>query len=588
MMSSPPSTPTTIVSDHKELKHKHHPAKHKLRRRLLLGGLAAVPVAGRGAQALPVASGSRPAGILAYAGAAVSTGGVLTAGQQSGSAQTEAGRVNGYVLDGIHCFRGIPYAAPPVGEGRFRPPRRPTGWSGTRTCLSYAAVAMQDVRWRNDPLSFLYAWDDGFASEDCLTLNIWTPALDNAPRPVMVWIHGGRFNSGSSHELPAYDGAALSRRGDVVVVSVNHRLGVFGFLDLEPLLGAEYAGAGNAGMLDLVAALRWVRDNIGRFGGNAGNVTIFGQSGGGWKIGALMAMPAASGLFHRAIVQSGSMLHFGSRKDSIALASDVLTAMDIQRDPHKLASVPSWKVQLAATQALATTDPGPSGTLPSRAWQPVVDGVALPVEPSSHEAMDRSGWLPMMIGTTMHEWNPAVADPSLRAMTMPQAAERLKPRLGAEAWRVLAAYQAAHPESSPLELYCLIISPRTTAIQQAILRSRHARAPTFLYWFGWKTPIWDGAPLAFHCSELPFTFMNTDRCANVTGGGPRPYALAEIMCDAWIKFARTGNPNHSKLSYWPAFATGPGQTMVFNDESRAYDDPDKVERKLIEQARRQM
>jgi para-nitrobenzyl esterase len=215
--------------------------------------------------------------------------------------ETAAGKVRGYVRNGIVTFKGIPYAASTAGEARFLPPAPITPWTHVRASMSYGPVCPQPVRggWASDRLAFLYDWDDGYAGEDCLRLNVWTPAVnDRGKRPVMVWLHGGGYEAGSSQELPSYDGENLSRRGDVVVVSLNHRLNVFGFLDMAAVGGEKYARSVNVGMLDIVSALQWVRDNVGRFGGDPANVTVFGQSGGGAKVSTLMAMPAAKGLFH--------------------------------------------------------------------------------------------------------------------------------------------------------------------------------------------------------------------------------------------------------------------------------------------------
>ena len=247
--------------------------------------------------------------------------------------ETSAGKVRGFVRNGIFTFKGIPYGATTAGEARFQPPAPPAPWTQVRSSMSYGPVCPQPVRtgWASDRVAFLYDWDDGYPGEDCLRLNVWTPAAgERGKRPVMVWLHGGGYEAGSSQELPSYDGENLSRRGDVVVVSVNHRLNVFGYLNMAAVGGEKYARSVNVGMLDIVAALQWVRDNVGRFGGDPSNVTVFGQSGGGAKVSTLMAMPSAQGLFHKAIVQSGSQLRLASADASAAQAAAVLKELQTQ------------------------------------------------------------------------------------------------------------------------------------------------------------------------------------------------------------------------------------------------------------------
>lgn len=493
---------------------------------------------------------------------------------------TVAGRVRGYRQGGIHIFRGIPYAAPPVGALRFMPPQPPAPWAATRASLAYGPVCPQPARWRNDYLAFVYDWDEGYAQEDCLCLNVWSPGLgDHGRRPVMVWLHGGGFGAGSSQELPSYEGSNLSRRGDVVVVSVNHRLGPLGFLNLgEDVEGCEP----NAGLLDIVAALRWVHDNIAAFGGDPGNVTLFGQSAGGWKIGALMAMPAAHGLFHKAIIQSGSLLRLGEAADTQALGRHLLQELNLAPgDPATLRQLPVARLLEAGTAARRKLAAERGVPLARITWQPTVDGLVVPRHPFVPDAPVLSAHIPMLVGTTRNERSPSLAEPPLEAMSLEQVVERLRSEHGERAELIVGAYRAANPDAKPVEILSLISSPRTDAIRQATLQTARGEAAVFLYWFAWQTPVLERRPRAFHCADLPFSFDNIERCAQMTGGGAAAQRLAARMSAAWVAFARTGDPNHADLPFWPAFSPERGPTMILDDVCRVSDDPDRREREVL-------
>ncbi len=497
--------------------------------------------------------------------------------------ETRSGKVRGYRRNGIHVFKGIPYAAPTSGQARFGPPGRHPGWSGTRSALAYGPVCPQAPRWRNDYLAFLFDWNEGYPGEDCLFVNVWTPSVTEGRRPVMVWLHGGGFYAGSSYELPSYDGEHLSRRGDVVVVSVNHRVGLLGYLNLGALAGDAYPHAANAGMLDLVAALDWVKSNIGQFGGDPGNVTLFGQSAGGWKINALTVMPAAEGLFQKAIVQSGSRLRLGEPEQTAALARATVAELGLEgADLARLQELPASALVdagIAGRKRLADEQDVP---LSAVQWQPTVDGDVIPTHPYDPETPGWAGRLPMIIGTTKHERSPSLADPSLEAIDLAAVAERLRPELGEQTDQVLHAYRLAHPQAAPVELLALINSPRTDAITQA---GRQAQdAPVYLYWFAWETPVLDGRPRAFHGLDLPFMFDNTDRCAGMTGATEEARILAARMSAAWIAFAHRGDPNHPDLPPWPRFEPGTGSTMVLAERCAVAEDPDREERKVLEAA----
>jgi para-nitrobenzyl esterase len=517
-----------------------------------------------------------------------STGKSVIETPASAIVETSAGKVRGFVRNGIFTFKGIPYGASTAGEARFQPPAPPAPWTEVRATMSYGPVCPQPVRsgWQSDRAAFLYDWDDGFPGEDCLRLNVWTPATaERGKRPVMVWLHGGGYEAGSSQELPSYDGENLSRRGDVVVVSINHRHNVFGYLNMAAVGGEKYARSINVGMLDIVAALQWVRDNVARFGGDPANVTVFGQSGGGGKVNTLMAMPSAQGLFHKAIVQSGSLLRLASAEASTAQAAEVLKELEAQGvGKDQLTQLPAARLVEIATVAknrLISTRPR-APTHERLGWQPWVDGKVVVSHPFDPQAPALAAKVPMLIGTTMHEFSPAAMMPDPRSLGEEWLTTEVAKNYGDAAGKIVAAFKRGHPGALPFELAAVISATtifRMSAVRQAQLQS--ANAPAYLYWFAWKTPVLDGIPLAYHCVDLAFAFDNIDRCANSTGGTPEARDLAAKISQAWIQFARTGNPNHAGLPRWPTVSAQTLPTMIFDTHCEVKNDPDAEERKSL-------
>jgi para-nitrobenzyl esterase len=510
-------------------------------------------------------------GLLALGGGAVAApaadGDSLIASRSAAVTETEAGKVRGFVRRGIYTFRGIPYGAPTGAKRRFMPPAKPAPWKNVRSSLTYGYVSPQEPRtiWHMDELAFVYQWDDGFQHEDCLRVNIWTPGLDNRKRPVMVWLHGGGFATGSGHEMRVYDGENLARRGDVVVVSLNHRVGMVGFLNLAWLGAEKYAASGNAGMLDIVAALEWVRNNVRNFGGDPENVTIFGQSGGGGKVTALMAMPHAAGLFHKAIVQSGSMLRMPGPEATARLAAAVLKKLGIDRtNSEQLHSLPVDRIVAAGVAAANDLFPQPAYTRPFdferhaelKPWAPTVDGSILPESPFANGAPAVSAKVPLLVGSTRTEMGVGWDWPGFEQFTAAELAGAFSKGYGKEKGaRVLEAFRRGHPGAKPCDLFAIWHSSgvRRSVLHQAAAKAAQGAAPVYVYLFAWNTPVLDGRIRSYHCAELPFVFDNTDRCDAATGGGPSARALAAKVSDAWIQFARTGNPNHG--------AFGPGRRL---------------------------
>ncbi len=504
--------------------------------------------------------------------------------------ETTSGKVRGYSQNGMHIFKGIPYGASTAGAARFMPPSKPTPWTGVRSSLYYGKVCPQGARagWDNDENAFMFEWDDGQPGEDCLRVNVWTPGInDNAKRPVMVWLHGGGFSAGSGQELKSYEGENLARRGDVVVVSLNHRLNVLGYLNLAELGGEKYAESANVGNLDLIAALEWVRGNIANFGGDPNTVLIFGQSGGGGKVGSLMAMPSAKGLFHRAAVQSGSQMRVIQPEDATKLAAALLAELNLSSSQvAELHDIPMDRLQGAAAAALRKAAPPAPPPVPARGrrtgWGPMVDAKLLPNHPFDPSAPAVSADVPMLIGSVLNEFTNGIGNPDAFSMTEQTLQERVTKTHGVRAEAIIAAYRKSNPQARPFELLSMISAAtvRNNAVIQAERKTALGGAPAYVYWFKWQTPILDGRPMAFHCSELPFVFDNTDRCAAMTGGGPEARELGAKISEAWIAFAKHGNPNHKGLPKWSAFDKGQAPTMIFDNKCEVRNDPDGPERRL--------
>ena len=492
---------------------------------------------------------------------------------------TTAGKIRGTYATGVYTFRGVPYGATTAGASRFQPPAKPRPWSDIReaTALGPRSPQLLSAFHGFVPPEVEVMDRDETMSEDCLVLNVWTPALDHTRKlPVMVWLHGGGYTSGSGGFI-CYDGIQLARKHDVVVVTVNHRLAALGYLYLAGFGSERYAASSNMGNLDIVAALEWVRDNIAAFGGDPANVTLFGQSGGGGKVSSLMAMPAARGLFKRAIVQSGAALRGIARAAATQSAEQFLARLNLRpRQVDKLQEVPLQRL-LMATDA---------GAGPPINFGPVVDGHSLPADPFDPVAPVQSANVPLLIGTVETEvtfFPGQPLDPIDAAELHSRVKQLLKSTSDADVERVITAYRAGRPGAANTDLFLIMASDgfRAGILLEAERKAAQAEAPVYQYYFTWRSPVREGKLRTFHTLEIPFVFDNVDAAKSMTGSGKDRYELATRMSSAWVAFARTGDPNHAGLPKWVPYDNTRRATMIFNDECKLVDDPHGAEQRLL-------
>ncbi|MCU1330949.1 MAG: Carboxylesterase [Bryobacterales bacterium] len=504
------------------------------------------------------------------------------------TAETRFGKIRGVENRGIKTFRGIPYGASTEGKNRFMPPMDPAHWTGVRDALEYGHRAPQTdpAPPPPDPSAppapagpsiFTALSIPGSKTlpegEDCLVLNVWTPALtDGRKRAVMLWLHGGGFSTGSGSSL-SNDGTNLALRGDVVVVTINHRLNVLGFANFSAL-SPDFAASGDVGMLDIVHALKWVRLNIAQFGGDPDAVMLFGQSGGGRKIQTLLAMPSAKGLFHRAVIESGVALKVVERETAIRNAERLLAKLNIPKaDIHEVQKLPVDRVMAAyfsVVRDLGKVDQNVFG------FAPTVDGTILPQHPFHPSASPVSADVPVMIGCTRTEYTGLTTDAALWHLDEVGMTARIRELLGTDAQAMIDLYRRATPGASPTDIYFLIQSDYrygAPTMKAAERRAALGKAPVYLYYFTWQTPVQNGQLKTPHNMEIPFAFDNVKISANLTGGGPAAMALADKVSDAWIAFAKTGSPNTPKLPPWPVFNTKDRPTMVLDNVSKVVNDP---------------
>ena len=532
-------------------------------------------------------------------------------GTPGATVATSAGKIRGLLLDNkVHAFKGVPYGESTAGARRFLPPVKVQPWTGVRDAfaLGHRSPLVDSTlvpEWT--PLNIREPM-----GEDCLNLNVWTPAIGGGRRPVMVWLHGGGYATGSPGMIP-YDGANLAAKHDVVLVSITHRLNAFGFLYLAEIGGEKFAGASNAGMKDIIAGLEWIRDNVASFGGDPRNVTIFGQSGGGAKVSTLLGMPAARGLFHRAIAQSGSAVtsmpaNVATRNaeayiERLGLKSNQLD--ELQKLPmEQLLGALAARPSTGSGRADAGRGAGPGGGASTGsggadggrgarqggfAAAPVVDGTSLPRDVFTPTATEISADVPLMIGSTETEvtWNintdytvPA-DDAALRA----RVKRTLRSADDAQIDKLIATYRKGRPKAGNLDLALIIetdASPfRSGTDTEAERKAALGKAPVYVYRFQWYSPVSGGRLRAMHCMDIPFVFDNVDLAQSVVGDGRDRYALADGMSASWVAFARSGNPNNKLVPKWEPFTADQRATMIFNTETRAVNDPYRDERVAV-------
>ena len=508
--------------------------------------------------------------LLGGAGALLLPAGFAKA-QEGRVVETAQGRYRGLFVNGVHVFKGMRYGASTAGAARFMPPKPPERFAGVVDAFDYGPQTPQYRGSLAGPQPM---------SEDCLRINVWTPNIDNRKRPVMLWFHGGGFESGSGASA-LYDGTNMCKRGDVVLCTINSRLNVFGFCDLSSFLGGEFAQSGNCGYLDLVRSMQWVRENIAAFGGDPSNIMIYGQSGGGRKVTVCFAGKEANGLFAKGVVQSGSHLLIQTKDQARALTADLLKRLNIaENNARALQQVPQDRLTEVQRQVIAAA---------GYRFEPVMDGIAFTAHPFIPNAPAQTARVPMMVGTAQHELaNQMGNDPAVHTIDEAGLRQRLTMLPPGDRDEAIRVFKASTPSGSYPEMFFKIASWRSyirnaTIMAEQRSRLNGARNPTWMYQVTWRSPVEGGRRFAQHSSDLPFMFDNVERgAARYTGPPSREtQVMADAMANAWIAFARNGDPNHPGIPRWPTYEETSRPVMLFEVPPKVVNDPFKTEREFM-------
>lgn len=481
---------------------------------------------------------------------------------QNSVVETTAGSVSGILNDNVYAFLGIPYAK----AERFMPPQDPDAWEGVRECTTFGPVARQIIPWYPDSVQ---------NEKELFSLNVWTQGVnDGKQRPVLVWLHGGGFHTGASNDPMTY-GEAMARKGDIVMVSVNHRLNILGFLDLSAC-GEKYAQSANVGMLDIVKSLEWVHNNIAQFGGNPSDVTIVGESGGGGKVGTIMCMPSAQGLFHKAIIQSGTLLNTMTKESSQQLGLAVLEQLGLSpEEVGKLDTIPYHDLVIAGNEAIAKiSGPRRPGSPTMFGFAPSADGVILLQQPFSPGFAEISKDIPVMIGSTLNEMMPVAYGE--KDLTLQQAKDRLAKIYGDKTDQYIELFAKAYPDYTPQDLLSIDTVFRPYTIRTADARAEESDAPLYVYFLAWKSQVENASKGSFHGLDIPLAFYNVDLREDWTGNTEEAWALSDKMSSAWLNFVKNTNPNvEGVLPSWEPYTAENGSTMYFDNECRIVNNHDR-------------